>query len=262
MRGSSSIAAVSMPASASAGTRVGSAKAPAVQTSSAPRGISARTLGLRRLHGEHDPGAGQRGGGIGGDLGPGGGQFGIRQGGRGAGARLDRDRQAEPDQPLHGIRRHRDAGFVIPPFLQHRQAHVPRPPRSIQAQHARRDAWVQGVGPGNGNRIGIKVGLFYEAHSGELFPKPGLRSWNGDRAMDTLTKVSDTGKLNLPAQLRRQVGLDRGGPVLVRVEDGELRIRTVQEAMRRLQQDARRIFAASGETVDRFLTERREDDAG
>ncbi len=80
--------------------------------------------------------------------------------------------------------------------------------------------------------------------------------------MDTLTKVSDTGKLNLPAQLRRQVGLDRGGPVLVRVEDGELRIRTVQEAMRRLQQDARRIFAGSGDSVTRFVAERREDATG
>lgn len=77
--------------------------------------------------------------------------------------------------------------------------------------------------------------------------------------MDTLTKVSDSGKLNLPAQLRRQVGLDRGGPVLVRVEDGELRIRTVQEAMRRLQQDARRIFGAGGDTVERFLADRRDE---
>ena len=77
--------------------------------------------------------------------------------------------------------------------------------------------------------------------------------------MDTLTKVSGTGKLNLPAQFRRQLGLDRGGPVLVRLEDGELRIRTVQEAMRRLQQDARRIFAGSGDSVDRFLADRREE---
>jgi len=79
--------------------------------------------------------------------------------------------------------------------------------------------------------------------------------------MDTLTKVSETGKLNLPAQLRRQLGLEHGGPVLVRLVDGELRIRTVQEAMRRLQQDARRIFGASGDKVDRFLADRREEAA-
>ncbi len=77
--------------------------------------------------------------------------------------------------------------------------------------------------------------------------------------MDTLTKISETGKLNLPAQLRRQLGLERGGPVLVRLVDGELRIRTVQEAMRRLQQDARRIFGAGADSVDRFLADRREE---
>ena len=34
--------------------------------------------------------------------------------------------------------------------------------------------------------------------------------------MDMRTKVSDTGKLNLPVRLRRQIGLDRSGPVAVR----------------------------------------------
>ena len=43
MRGSNSIAAVSIPAAARLGTRSGSANAPAMQTSSAPRGISARS---------------------------------------------------------------------------------------------------------------------------------------------------------------------------------------------------------------------------
>ncbi len=75
--------------------------------------------------------------------------------------------------------------------------------------------------------------------------------------MDTLTKVSDGGKLNLPASLRRQLGIEPGTSVLLRVEDGELRIRTVREAVRRLQADAARLFAGSGDSVDRFLAERR-----
>ncbi len=75
--------------------------------------------------------------------------------------------------------------------------------------------------------------------------------------MDTLTKVSDSGKLNLPAQLRRQVGLDRGGPVLVRVEDGEIRIRTVRDSILRLQEQARRLFAGSGDSVEQFIADRR-----
>lgn len=75
--------------------------------------------------------------------------------------------------------------------------------------------------------------------------------------MDTLTKVSDGGKLNLPAALRRQLGIEPGTQVLLRVEDGELRVRTVQASLRRLQEDARRVFSGSGDSVNRFLAERR-----
>jgi len=75
--------------------------------------------------------------------------------------------------------------------------------------------------------------------------------------MDTLTKVSEGGKISLPAAFRRQLGIEPGTPVLLRVEDGELRVRTVQSSLRRLQSDASRVFAGSGETVDRFLADRR-----
>ena len=79
--------------------------------------------------------------------------------------------------------------------------------------------------------------------------------------MDTLTKVSEGGKINLPAAFRRQLGIEPGTPVLLRVEDGELRVRTVQSSLRRLQADASRVFAGSGETVDRLLADRRDEAA-
>ena len=41
--------------------------------------------------------------------------------------------------------------------------------------------------------------------------------------------VSSTGRLSLPAELRRAVGLERGGPVRIEVVDGSIRIRTMQE---------------------------------
>ncbi len=75
--------------------------------------------------------------------------------------------------------------------------------------------------------------------------------------MDTTTRVSDTGKLSLPAKLRRMVGLEHGGPVMIRVEDGEIRIRSVRDVLAALQADARRVFAGSGESVEGFLRERR-----
>ena len=74
--------------------------------------------------------------------------------------------------------------------------------------------------------------------------------------MDAVTKVSESGKLNLPAQMRRQVGLEQGGPVLVRIEDGEIRIRTVRDSILRLQQRARKLFGGV-DSVGRFIADRR-----
>lgn len=72
-------------------------------------------------------------------------------------------------------------------------------------------------------------------------------------------RVAENGRLSLPSKYRRMVGLEDGGVVVVRVEDGEIRIRPVQAVVEELQEVARRYFAGSGETVDRFLDERREE---
>jgi AbrB family looped-hinge helix DNA binding protein len=75
--------------------------------------------------------------------------------------------------------------------------------------------------------------------------------------MTILTKVSELGKLNIPAQVRRQTGLERGGPVVMIVVDGEIRLRPVRTVLSKLQDDAAAVFSGSGETVDGFLAERR-----
>ncbi|MDE2005309.1 MAG: AbrB/MazE/SpoVT family DNA-binding domain-containing protein [Rhodospirillales bacterium] len=74
---------------------------------------------------------------------------------------------------------------------------------------------------------------------------------------ETLTKLSEGGKLNLPASMRRELGIEPGSQVLLRVEDGELRVRALAAGLRDLQASARRIFAGSNESVDRFLADRR-----
>ena len=75
--------------------------------------------------------------------------------------------------------------------------------------------------------------------------------------MATVTKISELGKMNIPVQIRRQAGLERGGPVMMTVVDGEVRLRAVRNVLTGLQTDAESVFAGSGETVDRFLAERR-----
>jgi AbrB family looped-hinge helix DNA binding protein len=75
--------------------------------------------------------------------------------------------------------------------------------------------------------------------------------------MATIARVSEAGKMNLPAEIRRQVGLERGGPLLLTVVDGEIRMRAMRQALTDLQDEASEIFAGSGESVAGFLDERR-----
>lgn len=75
--------------------------------------------------------------------------------------------------------------------------------------------------------------------------------------MAIVTKVSELGKMNIPVQMRRQAGLERGGPVVMTVVDGEIRLRAVRNVLTSLQHDADSVFARSGQTVDGFLAERR-----
>ena len=75
--------------------------------------------------------------------------------------------------------------------------------------------------------------------------------------MANITKVSELGKMNIPVLIRRQAGLERGGPVLMTVVAGEIRLRPVRSVLTSLQSDADQVFAGSGETVDGFLAERR-----
>ena len=74
--------------------------------------------------------------------------------------------------------------------------------------------------------------------------------------MPFMTKVSEVGKMNIPAQIRRQTGLERGGPVVMTVVAGEIRLRPVRTVLSDLQSDADAVFAGSGLTVAAFLAER------
>ena len=80
--------------------------------------------------------------------------------------------------------------------------------------------------------------------------------------MANMLRVADTGRLNLPVQIRRMVGLERGGPVLVWVEDGEIHVRPVKDVMASLQAEAADLFAHTGESVELFLAERRTEEDG
>ena len=71
-------------------------------------------------------------------------------------------------------------------------------------------------------------------------------------------RIAGNGRVSLPARQRRLVGLEHGGVVVVRVEDGEIRIRPVLAVVEEVQALARRYFDGSGDSVDAFLSDRRD----
>lgn len=77
--------------------------------------------------------------------------------------------------------------------------------------------------------------------------------------MGSVLLVSEQGRLDLPADILKAVGLEQGGPVSVWVEDGEIRVGAVRDVMASLQAEAAVIFKGSNETVDGFLLDRRKD---
>lgn len=65
--------------------------------------------------------------------------------------------------------------------------------------------------------------------------------------------VSEAGRLSLPAELRRAVGLERGGPVRIEVIDGTIRIRTMKEVRDHIRMLARESGFADKASVADFL---------
>ncbi len=72
-----------------------------------------------------------------------------------------------------------------------------------------------------------------------------------------LVKVAGNGRLSIPAKQRKLIGLDDGGLLVARVQDGELRLRPVRAVLADIQARVSERLAGSGETVDRFLADRR-----
>lgn len=70
--------------------------------------------------------------------------------------------------------------------------------------------------------------------------------------------VAENGRLCLPVELRRALGLEKGGQVTLELEDGEVRLLTVAARVRRAQELTRKLFAGQSYTVDDFIREKRE----
>lgn len=72
-----------------------------------------------------------------------------------------------------------------------------------------------------------------------------------------LSKIDIGGRLIIPAQARKALHLENGGPVVLTLVDGELRVRSVASAMAELQAQASSFLSNDGASVDAFLLARR-----
>ena len=72
-----------------------------------------------------------------------------------------------------------------------------------------------------------------------------------------VTKVDSNGRVALPAEYRRQLGLEAGDRVVVELDDCELRIVSQREAIRRVQELVAQYVSPDRSLVDELIAERR-----
>lgn len=71
------------------------------------------------------------------------------------------------------------------------------------------------------------------------------------------TKIVDGGKLVIPARFRRELGLEVGDTVVMELENGELRVRSLDAAIADMQTLVRSLVPEGVSLVDELIEDRR-----
>ncbi len=71
-------------------------------------------------------------------------------------------------------------------------------------------------------------------------------------------RVSQNGRIVIPAAFRKALGIDVGDEVVLRLQDDELRITTRRRRIQRAQHRARRYLKSGASLVNELLSERRQ----
>jgi AbrB family looped-hinge helix DNA binding protein len=70
-------------------------------------------------------------------------------------------------------------------------------------------------------------------------------------------KIVSGGRIQLPADVRRELALKDGDKLQIAVVDGEIRLRPWREAIRRIQEAARPFVVEGHSVVDELIADRR-----
>ena len=75
-------------------------------------------------------------------------------------------------------------------------------------------------------------------------------------------KVVEGGKLVIPAAFRREMGITPGDTVIVEMDEGELRVRSLSSAIRRVQERMRELNPEGRLLSEELIADRRAEAAG
>lgn len=80
----------------------------------------------------------------------------------------------------------------------------------------------------------------------------------GTKELKARTRLGEKGRFVIPAPMREALGMDAGGVLDLRVEDGELRVSTKRSRLRRAQERIRQIIPPDVSLSEELSAERRE----
>jgi AbrB family looped-hinge helix DNA binding protein len=72
------------------------------------------------------------------------------------------------------------------------------------------------------------------------------------------TRINENGRIVIPSSFRRALGIRSGDTVVLRIENGELRITTLRQRLAKAQQLVCKHVAPTTSLVDELIADRRE----
>jgi AbrB family looped-hinge helix DNA binding protein len=90
-------------------------------------------------------------------------------------------------------------------------------------------------------------------------PAAGSTGLNEDAPVRTKLKIGPGGRVVIPAAMREKLGVNEGDMVMASVEDGEMRLISLMESVRRAQAMVRKVVPAGVSLVDELLEDRRQE---
>jgi AbrB family looped-hinge helix DNA binding protein len=81
------------------------------------------------------------------------------------------------------------------------------------------------------------------------------------KTLKARARIGSGGRLVIPAEIRRALGLEEGEPVVMRVVDGELRLWSLSEGLRRVQERVKRYVPPGVSLADELIADRRAENA-